>query len=262
MNLTVSIIIPSLNCGVYIKETLESLKQQTWPFYEIILIDSGSQDNTLEIVKQMSIDGLPIRVLISNKKEGPAKARALGIENSRGDYIAFLDADDIWHPEKLKQQMKLMLDLKLGFTYTQIKTIDENGQVISKNRTMQASYTFESLLRSRGICTSSVIIHKSLLTNDILSLDSLAAEDLLWWLSILKKGAVAVLCPLSLVCYRIRSNSMSSNMLRNQKCIYDIYSKRLGLSKLKGNLLYLIYLGHVTKRYSKEILHNYFRGTT
>lgn len=100
----VSVVIPAYNAGRYIAETIESVLAQSYSRYEVLVADDGSTDNTAEVVERY---GSPVRLLTQENK-GPAAARNLALRHATGDYVAFLDADDLWHPEKLTTQVQFM----------------------------------------------------------------------------------------------------------------------------------------------------------
>ncbi|HXH20990.1 MAG TPA: glycosyltransferase [Dehalococcoidia bacterium] len=118
----VSVVIPSYNCGAYLEATLASVQQQTFTDYEIVLVDDGSTDGTLPLLRRL--EGPRLRVE-TQRRRGPAAARNRGIERSTGRYIAFLDADDLWAPEKLAAQVALMeAEPALGMCFTDWAWLD------------------------------------------------------------------------------------------------------------------------------------------
>lgn len=123
----VSIITPTYNCGKYIKETIESVINQTYTNWEMIIVDDYSTDNTTDIVKQYQQEYSNIIYKILDKNSGAAIARNTALKMAKGKYIAFLDGDDLWLPEKLEHQINFMKDNNYIFTYTKYSEIDENS---------------------------------------------------------------------------------------------------------------------------------------
>lgn len=122
----VSIIMPSYNTARYILETIESVLQQTYSNWELIIVDDNSTDNTAEIMNRIEDD----RIICINKEtnQGAALARNEAIRKARGKYVAFLDSDDIWHEDKLNKQVHFMKQNDYAFTYTLYEHIDEDGK--------------------------------------------------------------------------------------------------------------------------------------
>jgi|GEM_PF-457222 len=125
-NPLVSVIIPTYNYGYYIEGTIQSVLSQTFSDFEVIVVDDGSTDNTGEIVRQFGDKVQYIR----QDNGGPNMARNTGIKAARGQYIAFLDADDKWLPEKLERQMPLIQrDPKIGLVYSRVYKFDQSGVI-------------------------------------------------------------------------------------------------------------------------------------
>ncbi|EPZ9215620.1 glycosyltransferase family 2 protein [Clostridium perfringens] len=123
----VSIIMPSYNTAKYISETIESVQSQTYPFWELIIVDDCSTDNTDEVVKPYLLDDR-IRYLKNDSNSGAAISRNRALREARGRWVAFLDSDDLWKAEKLEKQIRFMKDNNYHFSYTNYEEIDENSQ--------------------------------------------------------------------------------------------------------------------------------------
>lgn len=123
----VSIIMPTYNCGKFIAETIESVINQTYKNWEILIIDDCSTDNTKDIVEKYQKKYKNIKYTILDKNSGAAVARNLAISDAKGKYIAFLDSDDLWKNDKLEKQINFMKENNYYFTYTKYSEIDENS---------------------------------------------------------------------------------------------------------------------------------------
>lgn len=134
MNDLVSIIMPSYNTGRFIKETIESVLTQTHNDWELIIVDDCSTDNTDEVVGQFLGDSR-IRYIKSENNGGAASARNRALREATGKWIAFLDSDDLWEPDKLKKQIAFMKDNGYSFSYTNYKEIDEDSRPNGKSVT-------------------------------------------------------------------------------------------------------------------------------
>ena len=186
--LEVSIIIPTYNSAKYIPDAINSILNQTFKDYEIIIVDDGSTDNTREILNKYNSK---IRYIYQENK-GPSAARNIGIKNAKGKYIAFLDADDIWLPDKLQRQMKLFAnESSVSFVYTSSYIMNENGFILRKmqcyNRSRRKILNELYLSKSIGN-TSSTIIKKECFDKVGLFDETLTvAEDWDMWLRICQR---------------------------------------------------------------------------
>lgn len=189
----VSIVIPLYNAENYIEETLISVKQQTYSNIEVIVIDNASNDNSLSIVDKFKSNFCSFKLLSCEQNSGgPAKPRNLGLEAATGDYIAFLDSDDVWSPSKIESQVNIMEAGGLNFTCTDSRLIDGSSKLISnKLRTFFASknshYGVRSLMYRSSITTSSVMVKSDFIQG--FRFDESAritcVEDYLLWLTLL-----------------------------------------------------------------------------
>ncbi len=160
----VSVIVPAYNAEEFIGETLNSALSQTYSNIEILVVDDGSQDRTSEVVKAFVQKDERV-ILLQQANAGVAAARNLAIEKSRGEYIAPLDADDIWYPQKLEKQMQCFLgaDESVGLVYAWSASIDEEGKICWRSKTVQLDqinyvegYVFTALVYSNFISNASV----------------------------------------------------------------------------------------------------------
>lgn len=232
-NIKVSVIIPTYNSATYLAEAIDSVLKQTFPAYEIIVVDDGSTDNTKEIlenyIKQKQI------IYIFQQNAGPAAARNQGVRSSNGDLIAFLDADDIWIEDKLKQQVELFLnhnnvDLVYGprieFSNTQQDFIDPKIKLYSGK-------IFPHLIKSNFITNSSVIIRKNIFLevggfNEDRSLQ--AIEDYELWLRISIQREIAYVKKI-VVKYRLHHNQISHQIAKKSILLKLLICKKLLLDK-------------------------------
>ena len=123
----VSVIIPCFNAAEYISDTIHSVLLQTHSNYEILIVDGGSTDGTVDILNGLSQRNEKIKIIHNENDQGPAHSRLLGIEHAIGQFIAFLDADDLWHAEKLEIQISNMIRNDLDFTFTDYMKIPDDG---------------------------------------------------------------------------------------------------------------------------------------
>ena len=131
-NLKVSIITPIYNCEKFLPKTIECVINQTYTDWEMLLVDDCSPDNSAKIIKKYAKDDNRIKYFKLDKNSGAAIARNKALEESKGRFIAYLDADDLWKSEKLEKQVEFMLKNKYPFTCTDYEKIDESGKIIGK----------------------------------------------------------------------------------------------------------------------------------
>lgn len=146
--LCVSAIIPTYNYSQFIAEAIDSVLSQTFTNVEIIIVDDGSTDNTRDILAHY---GTKIKCIFQQNK-GVSAARNTGVKNSSGDLIAFLDADDIWLPEKIEKQVERFInDSEIGFVHCGIEEFDINGNVIEKYLNGASGWVADELLLLRPV---------------------------------------------------------------------------------------------------------------
>ena len=128
----ISVITPTYNCANFIGETIESVQAQTYQQWEMIIVDDRSTDNTKEIVEEYVKADDRIKYTCLEENSGAAVARTTAMELANGEYMAFLDSDDIWSEDKLEKQLSFMKEQDIAFSCTAYEQIDEKGEPINK----------------------------------------------------------------------------------------------------------------------------------
>lgn len=123
----VSIIMPNYNCEKYIEETINSVLAQTYENWELLVVDDCSTDKSVEIIKSYCEKDERIKLFINEKNSGAAASRNWALREATGKWIAFLDSDDLWLPEKLGKQLSFMIENRYSFTFTKYREIDEES---------------------------------------------------------------------------------------------------------------------------------------
>lgn len=216
-----SIIIPAYNALRYLPETLESVLVQTFTDFEVIIINDGSYDNIVEWAVEIQD---PRVKFISQENKGVSAARNLGIENAIGEYIAFLDADDLWEPTKLEKQIEcFQKNSSLGLVHTEMALIDEESKSLGRKFTSNIEGNgLKSLLEQNTIVTSSVIVRRSCLErlgNFDINLSS--SEDWELWVRIAANYLIAQIKE-PLVFYRQHPNNTTKNWQMLEQDLYTI----------------------------------------
>ena len=213
-NRLVSVIIPVYNSAKYIADAIDSALAQTYKNYEIIVVDDGSTDNTKEIVTQYTIRHTPYVKYIYQENKGLSGARNTGIKNAKGEFIAFLDADDIWLPEKLEHQIKFMDSDNVGIVGCSGYTINEKGEILDNfiNKNYPNKSLLLNVLNMKNVVSggSEALVRKKCF--DVMGIfdeNLRSSEDWDMWLRISHRYDV-IFVEKSLAKIRIRTNSMSS----------------------------------------------------
>ena len=230
------------NSEAYISETINSVIDQTYKNWELLLIDDGSTDKTLQIVNQFVSQYPNIKLLKNDTNLGAAIARNKGIEAAKGKYIAFLDADDVWKPQKLQVQIAFMKTQDCDVSFSSYQQINEMGKPLNKLIKALPELTYQKYLRSNYIGNLTGIYNAEVL-GKIETPNLRKRQDWALWLQAIKKsGKPAKGIQESLAYYRVRKDAMSSNKINLLKYNYWVYRKGLGFSVLKSLFYMLLFL--------------------
>lgn len=217
----VSIIIPTYNCGQFIAETIKSVQAQTYKQWEIIIVDDCSTDNTKDVVDSFSNDKR-IRYYCLEINSGPAVARTKSMQIADGEYIAFLDSDDLWMPDKLEKQLVFMKENKYAFSCTAYEQIDETGKSLNRIIKTVKKTNYNRLLLDCPVGNSTVMYNVEMMGKFEVPNIRKRNDDALW-LQMLKKEQYIWGMNDVLMKYRIRRNSVSSNKLKVIKYHWILY---------------------------------------
>lgn len=221
MNILVSIITPSFNSVNYICHTIESILNQGYTNWELIIVDDCSTDNSREVIQSYVNQDSRIKLICLKQNSGAAVARNTGIENAIGRFIAFLDSDDTWHPEKLEQQVSFMLKNDYAFTYTQYHQVNENGDTVGELY-FPLRTNYRNLLKTCviGCLTAMYDTHK---IGKVYFPLIRKRQDFALWLKILKQVDYAYCVPQDLASYTVRSDSISANKWKAAQYNWRLY---------------------------------------
>lgn len=238
----VSIIVPSFNSAAHVGSAIASVQAQTYPHWELLVVDGGSRDATRQIVERAAAQDGRIRFIPNPNDQGPAHARATAIRQARGAFVAFLDADDLWLPGKLLAQLNFMQQRGVRFSYTRYRSMSADGAAVGCLVPMRSRFDFSSAIRRRGIGALTVMVARELLADDVISVWRRAGgEDSLWWFLILRKGAKAHLLDEDLARYRDTAGSLSKSRFRTLRTVWSMYRVELGLPVHRAAWDYLSY---------------------
>lgn len=250
----VSIITPTYNCGRFIAETIESVLAQTYTNWEMLIVDDCSTDNTKEIVEQYQNKDPRIKYQCLARNSGAAVARNIALRMSKGRWMAFLDSDDLWKPEKLEHQLDFMVKNNYGFTCTEREVIDEVSKV------MGIYVTGPDHVSKFGMyCYCWVGCLTAMYDRNVVGLVQIPNlkknNDYAMWLKVIRKCDCYLLKE-SLAFYRIRKGSIShDNLLSLIKSHYILFRQSEGFNVIVSSILTLIncICAFKKKRYRKKI---------
>ena len=225
----VTVITPLFNAQDFIGETIESVLDQTYQNWEMIIVDDCSTDNSRDIVKKYEAKESRIKLIELEKNfGGPARPRNVGLDISKGDYLAFLDADDVWLKNKLQVQINEMLVNNLDFTSTDSKFIDDNSidTIINKHKIViffkkiKRKATLSDVIKGSFISTSSAIVSKNFISKFDENKDFIGVEDMYLWMKILNEKNVRYkYIRDKLIKYRVSSASLSERGVNQKQAI-------------------------------------------
>lgn len=233
----VSIITPSYNSANFIVDTIEAILRQTYPYWELLITDDCSTDNSVEIIEKYTRKDPRIKLLRLEKNSGAGVCRNKSIEAAKGRYIAFCDSDDVWMPQKLEKQLAFMEKKGCALTYSSYILMDEDRNEKGIMVCMR-KIDFASMKRDDGIgCLTAMYDTEKVGKMYMSSIRK--RQDWGLWLEILAKCKVAYGIKEPLAYYRIRSGSISNNKFALVKHNINVYRTILKFSALKAYLFFL-----------------------
>lgn len=229
----VSVIMPSYNSVEYIGAAIQSVQYQTYLNWELLVIDDASNDLTLALIGDfVSLDSR-IKLFQNTKNLGTGASRNKGIKAAKGSFIAFLDADDLWIPEKLVVQVNFMLENNLAMSFSSYRLMTETGQLLPQVVESLPELSYKKLLRSNYVGNLTGIYNADKI-GKIYSPLLRKRQDWGLWLEVLKKSSRACGIKQPLAYYRLRKNSISNNKTALLKYNFQIYNRVLDYGFLKS----------------------------
>ena len=236
----VSVIMPAYNCADWIAKSIDSIIAQTYQNWELVVTDDCSTDDTLSVIQRYSQSDSRIRWFKLPKNSGAAAARNKSVDEANGVYLAFLDSDDLWRPEKLEKQIRFMDDNNYDFTCTDYGKVDEQDNIKDIVIACEKKYDYNLLLkRCPG---NSTIIYNCRSLGKFHAADIKRRNDFVMWLSVIKKAKYIYGLNETLGYHRLREGSISfkkSDLLKYQWIVYRKI-EHLGLLKSAYLVVYKI----------------------
>jgi len=242
----VSVITPLYNGERYIRETIMSVKKQTYENWEMIIVDDGSTDNGQKIVMELVAQDSRIHYYKNEKNRGVAETRNRGIQLAQGRYIAFLDSDDLWKPNKLEKQIAFMTEKNAAFCYSACEVIDAEGNMTGNVRHVPVQVDYKQLLKSNVISCLTVVLDQTQFAT--IAMPKIGHEDYATWLTLLQSCEKAYGIDEILASYRETGSSLSGNKITAAKWTWYIYRNHLGLSLLESIYNFISYVFQALKK--------------
>lgn len=247
-NELVSIVTPTYNSQEYIEEAVLSVINQTYTNWELIIVDDCSKDETRRILKKIAASDARVNVIYSNVNSGSGISRNIGLKHAKGQYVAFLDSDDIWEFNKLELQIDYLRKTNAAICHTSFSFVDENGDDRPGRVHASKSVDLERNLKRTEIGTSTAIINRNIIQKEFLFPSMRARQDLKLWIELLSSGYNSVGLDVPLVKYRVRSGSVSSNKFKMLYVTFKVYISIYQLPLPKRLFCYCCYVLNAIKK--------------
>ena len=235
----ISIVMPTYNSSKTIGFSIESVVMQKYKNWELLVVNDASNDETLLILESYADKDPRIKIINQLKNQGVAKSRNIALESRSGQYVAFLDSDDLWVESKLSTQVESLTPDSV-FSYMPYSFVDSHGLFL-RNYMPPRSTTYKSMLLGNPLGTLTVLLESNYLGNSMFPIRG--HEDYALWLSLLRKGGVAKLVgnEESYAKYRVHGSSLTSSKLRAASWQWKIYREAEGLSAVTSTALMISY---------------------
>lgn len=221
-NPLISVITPAYNAERFIGGTIKSVLDQTYTNWEMVIVDDRSTDDTAKIVGDYQRLDSRIQLHVLEENSGAAVARNTAMKHAKGRYIAFLDSDDQWFPEKLEKQLRFMQEKDIAFSFTKYIRMEEDGTLRDNISQAPESVGYEDLMKHCVIGCLTVMIDREK-TGHLEMVNIRTRQDYAYWLALTKRGFRAYGLPEVLSKYRIVENSISRNKMKAAKRQWYVY---------------------------------------
>lgn len=246
----VSIVVPVYNSKLFIADTIATVQAQSYSNWELLLIDDCSTDNSVELIKQLKKDDKRIKLISMERNSGAALARNMGIDTAKGQYLAFLDADDIWASTKLEKQVIFMQKAKSVFSFTSYEFAEENGSPTGKKVYVPTALSYGEALKRSAIFTSTVLINLSIISKSDLMMPNykIGEETATWWHLLKQYGDAQGVNEILSFYRRGSGGTLSSNKVTAAKWRWYLYRKHEQLSLLSSLFNFFHYAKYALER--------------
>ena len=243
-----SVIVPAYNCEATVRESVESALQQTYAPLEVLIVNDASTDGTRSVLAQLAKEDARVTVTNLEKNRGVAEARNLLFEQASGDYVAFLDSDDIWYEEKLERQISLLQKKDVDLVYSSYAFIDGEGKSIGSAKIVPPDCTLKALLKENYILPSTVVMKSSWAKRYRMD-GSYSHEDFVYWLAMMQDGLTAAGNSDVLIDYRLFESNRSGNKAKAARDRWIVYRRFLKMNVFVSTWYFFNYAINGFKKY-------------
>ena len=232
----VSVIVPVYHVEKYIVETMDCVRSQTYTDWELLLVEDCGEDRCVQLIREYieKTGDERIRLIRQPSNMGAAMARNRGVREAKGRYIAYLDADDLWEPQKLEKELTFMEEKGAAFAFTGYEFADEWGKGTGKVVHVPETLNYREALKNTTIFTTTVMFDTKKVDKELLQMPVMKSEDTALWWKLLRSGYTAYGLNENLVKYRRPGKSLSSNKLEAMRRIWNLYRKAEGMSVISS----------------------------
>ena len=229
----ISILMPYYNKRLYVKESIISVIDQSFKDFELIIIYDDETKKDLDYIKSLEKMDKRIKLIINQKNLGAGLSRNRGIDYAKGEFIAFIDSDDLWRKDKLQKQITIMKKNNYDFSHTDYEIIDQDGKIRGK-RVAKNFFQVNDLIKSCDIGLSTVILSKKILSLEKRFPNLKTKEDFILWLKILEYKIPIYSINETLTSWRKLENSLSSSLIQKLKDAFIVYNKYMKFNFFKS----------------------------
>lgn len=248
----VSIIMPTYNSSAVLKESVASIQKQGYQDWELLVVDDCSKDATRGMLREMAERDARIKPFFLTENRGSGFARNEGLSRASGRFVAFLDSDDLWHPEKLEKQLAFMKKHEYGFSFTAYHVFEEQPTQPKRTVHVPEKINYRQLLKNTIIGCLTVMIDREKVGDFRMPLLR-ARQDTATWLSILKKQEYAYGITKPLAYYRVSTGSLSSNKWKMLQKNWQMYREHENLSLMYTSYVFSCSVGNALWKRRRKI---------
>jgi teichuronic acid biosynthesis glycosyltransferase TuaG len=235
----VSIITPAFKAAPFIAGAVGSVRRQTHHEWEMLIVDDCSPDDTVSAVQRAAAGDDRVRLIRQPHNGGPARARNAALAAARGRWIAFLDADDYWLPQKLERQLAFHEASDAKITFTEFRRVTEDGSVVGRHMHVPDRLSYRALLRNTAIATSTVLVDGE--KTGSFRMKETYYDDYACWLELLRPGGFALGLHQDLMRYRVTRASVSRDKARSARRVWHTYRQIEGLDPVTSAWCFMHY---------------------
>lgn len=249
----VSVVMPAYNSEEFVDDSIGSVVNQTFTDWELIVVDDCSQDSTVEKVLRWTERDSRVRLLRNERNEGPGPSRNAAISHSEGRYLAFLDSDDSWRPEKLDKQLAHIRNTSAPLVFSAYALMNRQGRSLGRVVEAPEIVDYGNLLKNTVIGCLTVMLDREIVDEPRMP-DLPSRQPLVLWLRVLRRYGPAHGLNEVLADYRVRRGSVSSNKFSGAKNVWRVYREYEGLGLMRSLYYFLGYAYNAMARNKSSIL--------